>query len=311
MRGNRLLAITPWHKIRVAMSALKNKLLRQTEDADAPDLMLSLLGNQRYIAAIKTSPEASLTYIEPLEDNNGLKSYIDKHELKGCEVYGVLCDDSYQLIVHDMMGLEDDEIHEAIRWQIDDIAGIEPEEVAVDGFRIPDQGKITNSGYVALRSATDTDKLQQQFEALEVRLEGLNIAELGFARVIYRLFPEDEQVQAVLYFSANRQVHLLLIRQGLLLFTRKLGKTETLLDIEQDANLANECRRSIDYARYQRQLSPQRLLLTEPIDDAVAEALSGEVNLETEVFGQSLTDDATKLNTEQKPFLLPLLGVAD
>ncbi len=289
----------------------KRYILRKNVDETSHKLFVAMISNKKFLLGMSDSISKKLLNVKIVSQVKDIRNYIGLNNIDKNDVRVVLCDDSYKMTIHDMPDIPDIDLQDAIRWQIDDELGITPENSAIDAFKVPEQGRVQDSGYLVTKPLKEVEAIQQSFSEFETTVSILTIAELGLAKLIGYLYQNQEEAVCILYLSAVGQVHIIIARGGALLFSRKLGLKDILLHPDSQSPLADECKRSFSYIKNQRQISLSKILLLQKLPTEIQQKLVDELHIEVEIVELGdLRPTSYEIGRSEYPYYLVLAGVA-
>ncbi|MEE9355226.1 MAG: hypothetical protein V3U75_06520 [Methylococcaceae bacterium] len=181
-----------------------------------------------------------------------------QHHLKRFPCFIVLALGQYDVHMIPKPEVKQDEIRDAIRWQLSELINYPIEKTVIDYFDLPDSQNITRKnmlGAVVCRQDI-INRLTNQFQQTGLNLESIDIQELVL-RNVTNLLPENSRGIALLKINQNNGL-ILIKKQSEIYLSRTLGiglKHLGICDsILQDDNhrkalnqLALEIQRSLDY----------------------------------------------------------------
>lgn len=133
----------------------------------------------------------------------------------------VLQNGDYSLLQIDAPEVAENELREAVRWQIRELIDFPLEEAVIDAFLVP---RPKNRGPMAYAVATRQSHLKKQCDLLRagrIKIAAVDIAELAL-RNLAVLLPEDSRGVALLHLSKQRGL-LTVTRNGVLYLVRTLN----------------------------------------------------------------------------------------
>ena len=189
-----------------------------------------------------------------------LKNLTETYPLKG-ECHLVLSNNQSHIVQVDKPSVPDEEINDAVKWQIKDLVNIDPENMVVDYF----DGPVLTGGAekinVVCTSKNDLLELVTALNIDNLNVTSITTEEFAFARLI----PINSDAVLMVCQQPNEEVNLLIIKDGRLFFSRRLRglsqiatKTEDELSMGVIDSLSLEIQRSTDYFERQLKQSPIR-----------------------------------------------------
>ncbi|MGB1197575.1 MAG: hypothetical protein ACPG46_00925 [Thalassotalea sp.] len=219
---------------------------------------LGLCFRQQSIAYCRVDNDLSVGFNElSAPDKNyslSLKELYKEHSLSG-ECHLVLSGQQSQIVQIDKPNIPDEELNEALKWQIKDLVSIAPNDMVLDYFEAP----ITVGGvekiHVVCASKSELSTYVQQLMDDDFSVESITTEEFAFASLV----PQSDDACLLVCQQPNEEVLLLIIKQGKLFFYRRLRGMATISTKSEDEltmsvvdALSVEIQRSTDY--YERQL---------------------------------------------------------
>jgi hypothetical protein len=294
-----------------SINSVKKNILRQSVQDGLNQLYVGMLSNKKYIIGMKGASSSNLSNVKVVSSVKEIRGYIGLNEIDKNNITMLLCDDSYKLTIHDMPDIPDEDLQDAIRWQIDEELGITPEDSAIDAFKVPEQGRVKNSGYLITKPIKEVEEIQKNFEELDANVAVLSIAEIGLAKLVGYLYPNQEKAVCTIYISSVGQIHILITREGSLLFCRKLSLKDILLHPNSQNPLLDECKRSFSYIKNQRQVLITKILLLQKLPTEIQKQLVDGLGVDVEIIELAdLRPNSHELGRSEYPLYLPLAGLA-
>lgn len=156
-----------------------------------------------------------------------LRTLRKEHSLQGCHCMTLLPPGSYRFLQVERPDVPDDELAEALRWQVKDQLDYPVEQAALQALPIPSEntpGRAPMAYVVAARTDAVRDMVQR-YQKAQVPLEVIDVMELA-QRNLARLYEEPGRGLAMLSITAQG---------GLLTFTFQ-GELYSLRQIDMPLN---------------------------------------------------------------------------
>ncbi|GAA5137782.1 MSHA biogenesis protein MshI [Thalassotalea piscium] len=219
---------------------------------------VGLCFRQESIAFCSVDPQGSVDLKEfEVVDKNylaSLKSMAKELPHNGlCHL--VLSPQQSQIVQIDKPNIPNNELKEALKWQIKDLVSIDPNDMVLDYFDAP----ITSGGieklHVVCAAKSELSPFVEQLMDSGVTVQTITIEEFAFTSLV----PESDDACLLVCQQPNEEIILLIVKQGKLYFYRRLRgmagiatKSEDELSMSVIDALSLEIQRSTDY--YERQL---------------------------------------------------------
>ena len=213
----------------------------------------------------------------------------------------MLAADFYQLVQLDKPELSEEEMLQALPWQVKDLVSISPEDIIADYIDLPvhsaQQAKIN----VVVASLSWLKQLVQQVTQSGQQLLTIQPEEWLALRLVK---PTTSATMLVIH-QPEQEVLIQIVREGILYFSRRtrgLGRmhlySESELRNGELDRLQLELQRSMDYFESQLKQPPVRdIRLLMPNAEIVTEVLTQTGFSRVEVLSNAVVDNS--LNTQQ------------
>lgn len=182
-----------------------------------------------------------------------LQGWLKKAGLTAGRAVFSLAVDDYQLLQVAPPEVPDDELRDAVRWQIQDLIDFPPEEAVVDVFQVPRDTRRegARTAYVVVARQNLLRQKVALLKDAKLKLQAIDIPELVL-RNIGNLLPNADRGVALLYFGADSG-QIIICRGGKLCLARNINLGAEALRPEaaywQDMvdSVALEIQRSLDF----------------------------------------------------------------
>lgn len=223
-----------------------------------PEGILAVSLQQKTVQCCHTDKAMVVTCFEKeLPDNNvekAFESLAGRDEFSG-QTHLILSGKQQQIVQIDKPKLADEEIVSALPWQIKDLVSFAPENMVVDYVDLPIQIAGANKINVVCTAKDNLSAWVSSLVEQELSLKSITAEEFAFAA----LPPVSEDAKLLLCQQPNEEVLILIVKQGMIYFQRRLrgmaqigSKTQEELAFGTLDSLSLEIQRSTDY--YERQL---------------------------------------------------------
>jgi len=181
------------------------------------------------------------------EYSQQLSTLVKKYKLKKSSCTSFLRLNDYKLVVVEAPAVPEEDLADALKWEIKDKIGYPLDEVTIDVFPVPmDASNQQNINVIAAKKDVISDRVAL-FKAANLSLNIIDIEDLALRNIA--ITQEKEKQGSV--FVALRKNHglVLFCKAGELHFSRRLVMGYDILNDEpaQINSVALEIQRSIDY----------------------------------------------------------------
>lgn len=167
----------------------------------------------------------------------------------------VLSPAQYQIVQVDKPNVPEDELNGALKWQVNDLVNVSPEEMILDYFSGPTLSGGVEKINVVVATKTHLQSLVEQLDGSAIELTTITTEEFAFASLV----PFQEHAVLLVCQQPNEEVVILIVKHGRIFFHRRLrgyaqlaSKTVEELSFGVIDTLSLEIQRSSDY--FERQL---------------------------------------------------------
>jgi MSHA biogenesis protein MshI len=164
-----------------------------------------------------------------------------------------------QIVQVDKPKVPDNEILDAVKWQIKDLVTISPEDMVLDYFDGPQLTPGTEKINVVCASKNELLSYVELLSKNNVLLKTITTEEFAFTA----LLPEKNDACIMICQQPGEELNLLIVKQGRLYFQRRLRSMAQLAEKSENElmmgivdALSLEVQRSIDYFERQLKQSP-------------------------------------------------------
>ncbi|WP_189379148.1 hypothetical protein [Thalassotalea profundi] len=219
---------------------------------------IGLCFRQHSIACCSVLDDGSINFNElaALDKNYSpaLKSLSKDLSLSG-QCHLVLSAQQSQIVQIDKPNIPNDELKEALKWQIKDLVSIEPNDMVLDYFDAPMTSGGIEKVHVVCASKAELSPYVEQLIDNGFSVKSISIEEFAFSSLV----PQSDDAILLVCQQPNEEILLLIVKKNKLFFYRRLrgmaniaSKSEEELSMSVVDALSLEIQRSTDY--YERQL---------------------------------------------------------
>jgi len=178
------------------------------------------------------------------ETLNGL---VKKYKLKKAECSSFLRVDDYRLMSTEKPEVPEEDLIDALRWDIKDSIGFPLEEATIDVFPVSTEAANQTQINVVAAKKIAIDEQAAIFKEANLKLNMIDIEELAFRNIAAT--QEKESLGSVVVILRKDHGMVLFCKSGELHFSRRLASGYDVLngDPGQIESIALEIQRSIDY----------------------------------------------------------------
>lgn len=263
--------------------------------SDAHNL-LGLCLRQHTVAycALNAQDKATFAVLEAIDKNyvNTLKvlstSLSSPHQ---CHL--VLQAQQSQIVQVDKPNIPEQELLEALKWQIKDLVSIAPDDMVLDYFDGPTMAGGIEKLHVVCAAKSDLVPIVETLDKQDIVVKSISIEEFAFASLI----PESENACLLVCQQPDEEMLVLIVKQGRLYFYRRLRgmakigeKSAEELDSGIIDALSLEIQRSVDYYERQLKQAPIReiqVLIPVEQEALIARKLAENTHLPVNIFALS------------------------
>lgn len=219
---------------------------------------IGLCFRQQSIACCSVVEDGSISFNEltALDKNYSpaLKSLAKDLSLSG-QCHLVLSAQQSQIVQIDKPNIPDNELKDALKWQIKDLVSVDPNDMVLDYFDAPTTAGGIEKIHVVCATRSELAPYVEQLIDDGFTVKSITIEEFAFASLV----PESDDACLLVCQQPNEEILLLIVKQNKLYFYRRLrgmaniaSKSEDELSMSVVDTLSLEIQRSTDY--YERQL---------------------------------------------------------
>lgn len=229
---------------------------------DAGTLSYCLLDPSSSLPEVQLSGQLKLTE-EALSTD--FKASMAELNVKGSEAYWVLASEHYRILTIDKPSVPDNELVDAIRWQVKDLIDVPMEDAVITHFDYPDSLPGKTQVYVVVARKDAIQTIIELTEQADMELVAIDIAELAMGNLMHPWLQEGQSMALIAENLKGIVVNCFIGNE--FSFTRELpgvflprdkSDDELSLDLEVDSQQSNEqllleIQRTLDY--YESQIS--------------------------------------------------------
>ena len=210
-------------------------------------------------------PTLQALHHSPVTNKSGilfsLKKFVEKYNLIKTKIVTTLLIADSNLVMLERPDVAEDELAQAVRWNIKDSFNFNIDDAIVDVFEIPQQKERGRTPLIYVTAAKKSFLKQRiaLLEEQELEVDSIDIAELVL-RNVATLLPEDEQGVVLLKLDATQGL-MTLTQNSTLYLARKIdiGYSALITSVEQGVDslsleqqnlldsIVLEVQRSLDY----------------------------------------------------------------
>jgi len=219
------------------------------------------------------------------ECKSQLNQFIERYNLKKNDCYAVLNKEDYQLLLIDPPDVPDEELVEATRWKVKDVANVDIDNSVITTFPQPEK----KMHYTVVAEKSKIIRLIEFIKDINLSLVAIDIEELSY-RNYFELIGEGKSLSknidlneksinsealdrdrgvAVISIGKN-EGKLLIIKNGQLFLSRRFSIEYSGYDVDvlPEDEIILELQRSLDYyERQMRQVAPAEIVFCGAIKD--------------------------------------------
>ena len=192
---------------------------------------------------------SALEFIPCEEDQRAttLDLLVKKYKLKKAECGSFLRFDDYRLLSTEAPAVPEEDVVDAVRWEVRDMIDFPVEDATIDVFPVPEEAPNQNIiNVIAAKKEVITERASM-FKEAKLKLNMIDIEELAYRNIAAT--QEKETQGSVVVIIRKDHGMVLFCKAGELHFSRRLGVGYDTLnsDSSQIESVALEIQRSIDY----------------------------------------------------------------
>lgn len=187
---------------------------------------------------------------------------MDEWQLQGFQVNVVLSNHSYLFSLVEAPAVPEQELLDALRWQLPSLGQYLAEELVLDYINLPDQAYRgrKNMVYVAAYPKIEMELLASQLKKSGLVLASIEVPELSLSHLIEHI--DAKSVNSFAWMHCDADQYLLNIyADEALFFSRRLNATKKAPSVHDLV----EVKRSLDYYHHQVGLSPCQTIWLSPL----------------------------------------------
>ena len=195
-----------------------------------------------------------------------------------------------QIVQVDKPNIPEQELTEALKWQIKDLVSIAPDDMVLDYFDGPTMSGGMEKLHVVCAAKSELIPVVESLHAQDFVVNTISIEEFAFANLI----PRSDEACLLLCQQPDEEMLVLIVKQGRLYFYRRLrgmAKVGEKSSEELDAGIIDalslEIQRSVDYYERQLKQAPIRdiqVLVPAEQEALIARKLAENTHLPVNIF---------------------------
>jgi len=176
-----------------------------------------------------------------------LNTLVKKYKLKKAKCSSFLGVDDYRLLSTEKPEVPEEDLIDALSWDIKDSIGFPLEEATIDVFPVPKEAANQNQINVVAAKKIVINEQTALFKEANLKLNMIDIEELAYRNIAAT--QDKESLGSVVVILRRNHGMVLFYKSGELHFSRRLAAGYDLLnnDPGQIESIALEIQRSIDY----------------------------------------------------------------
>jgi len=176
-----------------------------------------------------------------------LNALVKKYKLKKSECASFLRVDDYRLLSTEKPEVPEEDLIDALRWDIKDMIGFPLEEATIDVFPVPTEAANQSQVNVVAAKKVAIDEQAVLFKEANLKLNIIDIEELAYRNIAAT--QEKEAQGSVVVILRKDHGMVLFCKARELHFSRRLASGYEVLNSDpgQIESIALEIQRSIDY----------------------------------------------------------------
>lgn len=261
---------------------------------------------------------------KPADQPDVLDAWLVARELDGYDGYLVLTGDHYRRVNIEALALAENEIIDAIRWQIAELIDFPPDKAVIDYYPAP-AGIRANSVKMFEVVASPLEVVREQVDRCvraKLEIKVIDIQETSLRNLAVQL-SENERGVGLLYLTESSGI-LMIEKEAVIYVFRKFEIGYKRLGLEESFsrespfinvhnNLALEIQRSLDYAESYYGIPPVSTLAVVPLPENthnLLDSLSSNLGVTVRMIDlSSLVDTDIVLNSRTQSYCAPVIGV--
>lgn len=263
------------------------RLLAKEESSD----LLGITLRQKSLAFCVLSPDKPIRCDETnIVDShaNTLKSISSAHDVKG-QTHLVLSAQQAQIVQVDKPNIPEEELNNALKWQIKDLVSVTPDNMLLDYFNGPNLAGVEKL-HVVCASLSDVKTLTEPLLKEPFTLRSIITEEFAFANLV----ENTADAKLLVCQQPNEEIVIIIVKEGKIFFYRRLrgfcriaSKSNAELEMGIIDNLSLEIQRSTDYFERQLKQAPIKsieVLVPMENEGFLARKLSENTNVAVNLF---------------------------
>ena len=202
----------------------------------------------------------------------------------------VLAPTQYHIVQIDRPNVSDEEMNQALKWQIKELVNIAPDDMIVDYFDGPQLSGGAQKLNVVCASKTELAGFVTELHDQDIEISMISTEEFAFAN----LLSLQDDAHLLLVQQPNEELIILIVKNGQVFFHRRLRGFSELAQKSQDElsfgmvdSISLEIQRSTDYFERQLKQAPIKtikVLIPNDNESFIARKLSENTNVAVELF---------------------------
>lgn len=202
----------------------------------------------------------------------------------------ILAANQYHIVQIDKPSVPEEELNQALKWQVKELVNIPPEDMILDYFDGPMLAGGAQKLNVVVASKAELATFVKELDQQQITISSITTEEFAFKD----LLPVQDDAHLLLVQQPGEEMVILIIKNGQMYFHRRLRgfsdiaqKSEDELAFGMIDSISLEIQRSTDYFERQLKQAPIKTIkvLTPNDNEAfIARKLSENTNVAVELF---------------------------
>ena len=202
----------------------------------------------------------------------------------------MLAPTQYHIVQIDRPNVSDEEMNQALKWQIKELVNIAPDDMIVDYFDGPQLSGGAQKLNVVCASKIELAGFVTELHDQDIEISMISTEEFAFAN----LLSLQDDAHLLLVQQPNEELIILIVKNGQVFFHRRLRGFSELAQKSQDElsfgmvdSISLEIQRSTDYFERQLKQAPIKtikVLIPNDNESFIARKLSENTNVAVELF---------------------------
>ncbi|QOL26739.1 hypothetical protein LP316_05420 [Thalassotalea sp. LPB0316] len=202
----------------------------------------------------------------------------------------ILAPSQYHMVQIERPNVSEDEINQALKWQVKELVNIPPDDMIVDYFDGPELIGSAPKLNVVVAAKSELSSYVNELHQEDITISAISTEEFAFAQ----LLPPQDDAHLLLVQQPDEELVILIVKQGQMFFHRRLRGFSEIAQKSQDElafgiidSISLEIQRSTDYFERQLKQAPIKtikVLIPNENESFIARKLSENTNVAVELF---------------------------